>query len=328
MLKERVRFDRQRITSTSWTEYPILRFSEVPDVEVEVIQRPEIDPVGAGEAAHGPVTAAIANAVFDALGVRVRDLPITRDSNHRRDGIDLMSSLNILSGGAAQGLVGSLTPAFKAQTGFDIAGEFGAVGVMADKLRKGTPADIVILTAALVAKLAEEKLVVAASIADVGLVETALAVRTGDPQVTVKDAAGLREALLASDAIFVPDTKASTAGIHVANVLDQLGIADEVAARLRIFPNGATAMRELAASEARRPIGCTQSTEIISTKGVTLSGSLPPGCELATMYTAGITVAAAHPQQAQDLIDLLTGAGQQEQRQRAGFISGRSQAPT
>jgi CO/xanthine dehydrogenase Mo-binding subunit len=79
VLKERVRFDRERITSTDWTEYPILRFSEVPDVEVELIQRPEIDPVGAGEAAHGPVTAAIANAVFDMLGVRVRDLPITRD---------------------------------------------------------------------------------------------------------------------------------------------------------------------------------------------------------------------------------------------------------
>ena len=106
-----------------------------------------------------------------------------------------MSSLNILSGGAAQGLVASLAPAFKAQTGFDIAGEFGAVGAMAEKLRNGTPADIVILTAAIVAKLAEEKLVVAASISDVGLVETALAVRTGDPQVTVRDAAGLRDAL-------------------------------------------------------------------------------------------------------------------------------------
>ena len=100
-----------------------------------------------------------------------------------------------------------------------------------------------------------------------------------------------------------------------------------VAARLRIFPNGATAMRELAASEARHPIGCTQSTEIISTKGVTLSGSLPPGCELATMYTAGITTVAAHARQARDLIDLLTGAGQREQRKRAGFISGQSQAP-
>ncbi len=79
VLKERVRFDRSRITSNSWTDYPILRFSEVPEVEVEVIQRSEIDPVGAGEAAHGPVTAAIANAVFDCLGVRVRNLPITRD---------------------------------------------------------------------------------------------------------------------------------------------------------------------------------------------------------------------------------------------------------
>ena len=80
VLKERVRFDSERITSNSWTDYPILRFSEVPKVEVEVIQRPEIDPVGAGEAAHGPVTAAIANAVFDCLGVRVRKLPMTRDN--------------------------------------------------------------------------------------------------------------------------------------------------------------------------------------------------------------------------------------------------------
>jgi CO/xanthine dehydrogenase Mo-binding subunit len=80
VLKERVRFNAERITSNSWTEYPILRFSEVPAVDVEVIQRPEVDPVGAGEAAHGPVTAAIANAVFDCLGVRVRNLPITRDS--------------------------------------------------------------------------------------------------------------------------------------------------------------------------------------------------------------------------------------------------------
>ncbi len=80
VLKERVRFDSQHITSNTWTAYPILRFSEVPDVEVELIRWPDSEPLGAGEAAHGPVTAAIANAVFDALGVRVRDLPITRDS--------------------------------------------------------------------------------------------------------------------------------------------------------------------------------------------------------------------------------------------------------
>ena len=147
-----------------------------------------------------------------------------------------MNSLNILSGGAAQGLVGSLAPSFKADTGFDIAGEFGAVGAMADKLRGGMPADIVVLTAALLATLAAERLVVAASISDVGLVETALAVRASDSKVVARNEAELREALLASDAIFVPDTKASTAGIHVAKVLARLGIADNVAARLKIFP--------------------------------------------------------------------------------------------
>ena len=234
-----------------------------------------------------------------------------------------MTSLNILSGGAAQGLIASLAPKFKEMTGFDIAGEFGAVGAMAAQLRQGTPTDIVILTAAIVAKLAEDNLVVPASIADVGLVETALAVRAGDPLVTPRDAASLRTALLAADAIFVPDTKASTAGIHVAKVLQQLGIADEVAARLKIYPNGATAMRHLAASDAVRPIGCTQSTEIINTSGVVLSGSLPPGCELATMYTAAVTTGAAHAKQAQSLISLLTAAEQRALRERAGFISGR-----
>ena len=231
-----------------------------------------------------------------------------------------MNSLNILSGGAAQGLVASLAPKFKQQTGFEIGGEFGAVGAMADKLRKGTPTDIVILTAAIVRTLAEENWVVPASIADVGLVETALAVRAADAKVTANDAAGLRAALLAADAIFVPDTKVSTAGIHVAKVLQQLDIAGEVAGRLRIYPNGATAMRHMAASDALRPIGCTQSTEIISTPGVVLSGSLPPGCELETMYTAAVTTRAAHAGQAQALIDLLTDAGHRELREQAGFL--------
>ena len=76
-LKEAVTFDRTRVTSDSWERYPILRFSEVPAVEIEIIARPDCPPLGAGEAAMGPTAGAIGNAVFDALGVRVRDLPIT-----------------------------------------------------------------------------------------------------------------------------------------------------------------------------------------------------------------------------------------------------------
>jgi len=234
-----------------------------------------------------------------------------------------VTALKILSGGAAQGLVARLAPKFKVQSGFDIEGEFGAVGAMADKLRKGTPADIVVLTAAIIAELAEENRIVSASIADIGQVETAIAVRAGDPRVAIPDAATLRAALLAADAIFVPDIRTSTAGIHVAKLLQQLGVADDVTGRLKIFPNGATAMRGLAESDALRPIGCTQSTEIISTPGVVLSGPLPPGCELSTMYTAAMTTLGANARQAQSLIDLLIGPDQRGAREHAGFLGSR-----
>jgi molybdate transport system substrate-binding protein len=231
-----------------------------------------------------------------------------------------MTDLNILSGGAAQGLVKSLTTAFKAKTGFDISGEFGAVGAMADKLRNGIVTDIIILTSALVTKLAGEKLVAHSTIKEVGLVETALAVRARDSKATVSSADDLRQALLASDEIYAPDTTASTAGIHVAKVLAQLGIAAEVAGRLKIYPNGATAMRELASSKAKHPIGCTQSTEIISTDGVQLSGSLPKGCELVTTYAAAVTTGTAHAREAQALIELLTSADAAHVRRNAGFL--------
>jgi len=231
-----------------------------------------------------------------------------------------MSSLIILSGGAAQGLITRLAAKLKEQTGFDIVAEFGAVGTMAEKLRTGTRADIVILTSALVNDLARKNLVVATTMADVGQVETALAVRAADPPLRVHDEASLREALLDADAIFVPDTKASTAGIHVAKVLQQLGIAEAVVDRLKIHPNGVAAMQQLASSDCMRPVGCTQSTEIISTRGVRLSGPLPTGCELSTLYTTAIVTDAAHAAQAQALIDLLTSNEQRQLRMDAGFL--------
>ena len=76
-LHEEVTFDRSRVTSVDWSSYPILRFPEVPSVEVALINRPEIPPVGAGEAATAPVAAALANAIFDATGVRLRTVPFT-----------------------------------------------------------------------------------------------------------------------------------------------------------------------------------------------------------------------------------------------------------
>lgn len=79
-LKEAVMFDRTRVQTRSWADYPVLRFGEMPRVTVHVLDRPDQAALGAGESAQGPVAAALGNALFDALGVRVRRLPLNQDN--------------------------------------------------------------------------------------------------------------------------------------------------------------------------------------------------------------------------------------------------------
>ncbi len=231
-----------------------------------------------------------------------------------------MNALKVLSGGAAQGLIASVAPKFEALTGWTIAGDFGAVGTMAARLRGGEAVDAIVLTAALVDALQAEGTVVADSIRPVGSVETALAVRAYDSVAPVVDTGVLSQTLLMADAIFVPDTVSSTAGAHVMKVLRQLGIADRMASRLKVFPNGATAMRNLATSDAARPIGCTQATEIIATPGLQIVGALPGEFALKTIYTAAVTTRAADPAIARSFVDLLVDREQLPLRARAGFL--------
>jgi CO/xanthine dehydrogenase Mo-binding subunit len=78
-LKEAVTWDHEGVTSRDWETYPILRFSEVPEIETHLMDRRNERALGAGEASTGPTPAAIANAIFDATGIRVRDIPFTPD---------------------------------------------------------------------------------------------------------------------------------------------------------------------------------------------------------------------------------------------------------
>ena len=78
-LKEQVRMEGDGITSLDWESYPILRFSEVPEIETEIIHAPDLPTLGMGECTFGPTAAAIGNAVAHALGTRIRDMPFTRE---------------------------------------------------------------------------------------------------------------------------------------------------------------------------------------------------------------------------------------------------------
>ena len=231
-----------------------------------------------------------------------------------------MTSLHLLSGGAAQGLVRQLQAAFEANSSLQLDATFGAVGAMKQRLLDGAPCDVLILTQALIDGLVQSGQVRAGSDRKLGIVKTGIAVKAGTPWPEVDTADRLRQALRSATGIYFPDPQLATAGIHFMKVLNELGIANEVAERLRPFTNGATAMKAMAACDDPQVIGCTQVTEILITDGIDLVADLPPVFELATVYTAAVCTASAHPQAATQFIEQLVSPDHASLRQQGGFL--------
>ena len=221
--------------------------------------------------------------------------------------------VNLLCAGAARGLAERL--AIEAGTG--IEGSFGEVGSLVEKFLAREPCELLVLTHAQVAMLMARKRLVADFCADLGTVRAAVAVRAGDAKPDVSTSAALRAALLEADAIHIPDPARTTAGIHLAGVLDALGIAGEVSSRLRGHPNGMSALRMLGEAPGR-PIGCALATEIVEAPTVALVARLPREHEFATVYTAALN-AATPSRGARALASRITGRDTAADRLAAGF---------
>lgn len=230
-----------------------------------------------------------------------------------------MATVRILSGGAAQAVVEQIAAQFERETGHAIAAEFSAVGAMAAKLEAGEPADIAILTAALIVELTQKGLIRPESHADLGTVGTGVAVRAGTPLPDVSNATALRANLVAARKIYCPDPKVATAGKVVMMLLDRLGIADQARAKLQFFPNGYAAMGALGASRGTLEIGITQLTEIRANNGVTLAGPLPGELQAKTVYSAGLAVLAPHVEAAEAFFARLTAPASRPIFVAAGF---------
>lgn len=232
----------------------------------------------------------------------------------------MTTELNLLSGGAAQGLVRQLAPAFEQAHGVRLQASFGAVGAMKQKLLEGAPCDVLILTQTLIDGLTHSGQVQAASARNLGTVMTSVAVKSGQKHPCVHDGESLRQALCSASGIYFPDPKLATAGIHFMKVLTDLGIAQSLSDRLRVYPNGATAMKAMADSNDPHVMGCTQVTEILITEGIDCVADLPPGYALATVYTAAVCSASPAADLAAQFIEALTGKAAQDGRRQAGFL--------
>jgi molybdate transport system substrate-binding protein len=180
-----------------------------------------------------------------------------------------MTTLNILSAGAAQAVVQTVIADFKRDTGHDAVADFGAVGAMKAKALNGNggvPVDMIVLTNTMIDELIASGYL-AAGRYDLGKVGTGVAVRAGAAKPDVAGADSLRAVLRAASVITFPDPAMATAGKIVMTCLEKLGIAAEVKDRLKFFPNGNAAMNWLATQGDEKAIGITQNTEILPIKG-------------------------------------------------------------
>ena len=227
--------------------------------------------------------------------------------------------MQVLSGGAAAAVVKAVQAEFEKVTGTSIHGTFSAVGQMRDQLIGGAPCDVIILTKPLIEQLIASGHVVAGSARSLGRVKTGVAVRSGTPHPSVKTRDELHAAMSAAQGIYFPDPDKATAGIHFMSVLKALGLDESLRSKFRVFPNGATAMGEMAKSNEDHLIGSTQVTEINYTPGVDLVDLLPQEFELSTDYTLGICSQTKNPAYAELLSDLLTGTASAAVRQQGGF---------
>lgn len=231
----------------------------------------------------------------------------------------MTQTLNLLCAGAAQGFVTALAPLLSERLSLRTAGRFGAVGAMKDAFEAGETCDVLISSDAMVRAMIGTRDLLSDCAEPLGRVFTGVAVPLGRSAPRVDTPEAFSAALLDATSLWVPDLEKSTAGQHFKRVIEGLGLAAQLATRIRMYPNGATAMREMGEADETRALGCTQVTEILFTPRVSLVGLLPPEFELATVYSAAISARSSQPELARAFIDCLISPEQDALARRCGF---------
>jgi len=219
-----------------------------------------------------------------------------------------MSTLRILSAGAAQAVTERIIEAFERDTGARVTAEFSAIGAMKARVTGGEAVDVVTLSQSMIDELIAGGYVQQGSRFDLGKVGTGVAVHAGVALPKTASAEELRATVLSATKIVCPDPATATAGKVVIAAFERLGIAEQVRDRLQFFPNGYAAMRWLAAEGGARDVGITQVTEILPNKAVSYAGPLPDALQQKTIYSVGIAARANEPQLAKNFVGRFASA--------------------
>lgn len=213
------------------------------------------------------------------------------------------AEIQVLSAGAVRAIVTELAHAFEKETGHKVSLAFGTVGVTRQRLA-ADPVDVVIMSDVAIDESIKQDRIVSGSRTDIARTGMGVGVREGTPAPDISTSEAFKQALLAAKSItYVDPAQGATSGIHLAGVLQQLGIADAMKAKTTLVPGGYPA--ELVA-KGEVAMVVHQISEIVPVKGVTLVGPLPKDVQKVTVYSAGIATKATAPEVARAFVTFLT----------------------
>jgi molybdate transport system substrate-binding protein len=221
--------------------------------------------------------------------------------------------INVLSGGAAKSFIEPLAASFKRHA---VKLEFQPMGKLTKSLADGYPADMVVVTSEVLEQLRNEpKLDVPRSkpIARVGI---GVAVHESAPVPDIRTVEAFRKTLLAAKSVVYIDPKIGTSGKHVAEILQRLGIADQVNAKAKLGSGGAITEP---VGRGEIELGIHQISEILPVKGVKLAGPLPAELQKYTVYVAVPLAQSAKQDVVSDFVKHLTNAQARERLAQAGY---------
>jgi molybdate transport system substrate-binding protein len=225
--------------------------------------------------------------------------------------------LRVISGGAAKAAVVPLANAWAKAAGVDLRLEFAPMGAIADRLARGETFDLLIMTPEALAPLARAGRLASESPVPIARTGIGVAVKATAPRADVSTPAALRELLLRSRSLVYIDPRIGTSGRYVAEALEKMGIAADMAPRTTLGTGGFV-VEPVGRGEI--DVGIHQVTEILPVAGVVLAGELPAPLQHYTEYQGAIPAGAAAPALARALVSALVAPSAAETYRRTGFV--------
>ena len=229
----------------------------------------------------------------------------------------LAADIQVMSGGAPKEVLSLLTPEFEKQTGHKVHFTYIVISAMQQKLAAGEKPDMVLMPVPALAAQAKAGIMRQEPQARLGTVSVGMVVRQGAAKPDIATLDGFKKTMLEAKSVVHANPAATPSGAHLAKTWETLGIADAMKPKVK-FSNaldGGVA----AISKGEAEVGLYPLSEVISEKGVTVVGLIPPDVQLNTIYAAGVLAANESPEPAIAFIKFLADPSNAKHWKDAGF---------